>query len=40
MEDDKMLVSACLTISIDSIVGTAQNDMTFWKQVIEYFNEN
>ncbi|XP_039133241.1 uncharacterized protein LOC120270288 [Dioscorea cayenensis subsp. rotundata] len=37
MEDDKMLVNAWLTISTDSVVGTAQNDETFWKRVTEYF---
>ncbi|XP_039141194.1 glutathione S-transferase T3 [Dioscorea cayenensis subsp. rotundata] len=40
MEDDKMLVSAWLTISTNSVVGTSQNDRTFWKRVTDYFNEN
>ncbi|XP_027150484.1 glutathione S-transferase T3-like [Coffea eugenioides] len=40
VDDDKILACAWLTISNCSIVGNFQNEESFWKRVVDYFNEN
>ncbi|XP_027071957.1 glutathione S-transferase T3-like [Coffea arabica] len=40
VDDDKILASAWLTISNCSIVGNSQHEESFWKRVVDYFNEN
>ncbi|KAG8366138.1 hypothetical protein BUALT_Bualt17G0044800 [Buddleja alternifolia] len=39
-EDEKLMISAFLTISNDSVVGTDQQGQTFWKRVAKYYNEH
>lgn len=39
-QEDKLLVSAWLNVSMDPISGTNQSRGTFWKRVVQYYNSN
>ncbi|KAF7119506.1 hypothetical protein RHSIM_Rhsim13G0193300 [Rhododendron simsii] len=40
VEEDKLLVSAWLNISMDAIQGNDQKETTFWQRVKEFIQEN
>lgn len=40
IEEDKLLVSAWLNISMDPVTGTDQNKTTFWQRVEELFHQS
>ncbi|KAI8540090.1 hypothetical protein RHMOL_Rhmol09G0234900 [Rhododendron molle] len=40
IEEDNMLVSAWLNISLDAVQGNGQKHKTFWTRVWEFFHEN
>ncbi|KAI8544030.1 hypothetical protein RHMOL_Rhmol08G0263300 [Rhododendron molle] len=40
IEEDSMLVSAWLNISLDAVQGNGQKHKTFWTRVWEFFHEN
>ena len=39
-EEDLMLVSSWLNVSMDAIIGTDQKHQTYWERVHAYFEEN
>ncbi|XP_004293182.1 PREDICTED: glutathione S-transferase T3-like [Fragaria vesca subsp. vesca] len=40
IEEDKLLVSAWLNISLDPVKGTGQKRQQFWKRITKYFEDN
>ena len=39
-EEDKLIVSAWLNVSLDPILGSGQKRTTFWAKVEQYFSDN
>lgn len=40
MEEDMLLISAWLSVSLDLIQGTNQTQLTYWSRIWNYFNEH
>lgn len=40
MEEDMLLISGWLNVSLDPVQGTNQTQMTYWSRISAYFNEH